>query len=200
MAVSGGWSNGQGVDCSQLLPALLLEAITEGSQHQLNVGRLGVVAHDTHTPDLPGGGAQAACNLDIVDVHGVLHNCSPVNASWHLNGVDSDQAVLVLLNKGLQAHAAQAIPQLVVQLVVPLPHGLQALLAHNGQGLTHGVPGANQTSVVVAALAEPAPVVTNQVQVQVVCGRGAAALLDLLHSTLTQEQRSSAWWARQALL
>jgi hypothetical protein len=43
---------------------------------------------------------------------------------------------------------------------VPLPHGPQPLLAHNGQRLAHCVEGADDARVVVAALRlEPAPVV-----------------------------------------
>ena len=46
---------------SQLLPPLLLEPVSEGGQHQLDVGRPRVIAHDAHAPHLAGGRPQATC-------------------------------------------------------------------------------------------------------------------------------------------
>ena len=53
-------------------------------------------------------------------------------------------------------------------------------------------PGADHAGVVVPALAEQAPVVPNQVQVQVVCRHLGFAVLYLLKCALVEEQWGSA--------
>ena len=58
----------------------------------------------------------------------------------HLDGVDSDEALAVILHEGLEAHRLEAIPQHVVHGLMPLPLLLQALLGCDGQGLPHGIP------------------------------------------------------------
>ena len=49
-------------------------------------------------------------------------------ARHYLDGVDSDEALAVIVHKGLEAHGVEAIPQHVVHGLMPLPLLLQALL------------------------------------------------------------------------
>eukprot|EP00955_Chlamydomonas_euryale_P076292 362606-Chlamydomonas_euryale.AAC.10 len=57
------------------------------------------------------------------------------------------------------------------------PGAAPHLLLHQQQRLAHRIPHRYHASVVVAALAKPAPVVANQVEIEVVrCGRRLAAL------------------------
>mmetsp|Transcript_19465 Transcript_19465/g.49518 ORF Transcript_19465/g.49518 Transcript_19465/m.49518 type:complete len:350 (+) Transcript_19465:536-1585(+) len=184
--------------CLQL--ALRLESLTEGGHDQLDVLRLGVVAHDAHTEHLAHGGAQAARDLHLVLVHGKLGERGPVHALGHLDRVHSGQPELVLLHKGLQPQGLEARPQLVVHVQVPLPHGVQPLLRHDRHRLAHGVKGGHGAGVVVRPLAEPPPVVAHQVEVQVVGGGRALARQQLLQCALPQHHGRRAGGPRQALL
>lgn len=46
----------------------------------------------------------------------------------HRDGVDSDEALAVILHKGLEAHGLEAVPQHVVHVLMSLPLLLQPLL------------------------------------------------------------------------
>lgn len=48
----------------------------------------------------------------------------------HLDGVDSNEALVGVLHEWLQAHLCEARPQLLVHALVPRPHSRQPLLAH----------------------------------------------------------------------
>mmetsp|Transcript_6662 Transcript_6662/g.17822 ORF Transcript_6662/g.17822 Transcript_6662/m.17822 type:complete len:297 (-) Transcript_6662:623-1513(-) len=180
--------------------ALLLQAIPEGLHYQRHVLGLCVEAHDANAEHLAGCGAQATRNLQVILVHGILDEGHGVHALGHLDGVHCAQPVCIILHKALQAQALQAIPQLVVHFIVAPPHVLQALLSYQCHGLTHRVECGHRACVVVEALAEPAPVVTNQVQVQVVGGRHLLAPLHLVHRLLAEEQGRSTRRAAEALL
>ena len=77
----------------------------------------------------------------------------------YLDGIHSDEPVLFVLHKGVQAKLLKPIPELVVQPFVLGPDGLQTLLSNNLQGLPHSVADRDQCCVVVdpLVLAEPAP-------------------------------------------
>jgi hypothetical protein len=62
------------------------------------------------------------CHWDTADTqaHTTSQSMTPVDS---LDGVDSSQAVLLLLNKWLQTQGPQARPQLVVHVLVALPAG-----------------------------------------------------------------------------
>ena len=56
------------------------------------------------------------------------------SAVTHLYRVDSAQSIIRVLHKGFQAQLPQALPQVLMQFLMPRPHGLQALLADQGKG------------------------------------------------------------------
>jgi hypothetical protein len=57
-------------------------------------------------------------------------HCSTIARSTvsHRDGVDSDEALTVILHKGLEAHGLEAIPQHVMHILMSLPLLLQPLL------------------------------------------------------------------------
>jgi hypothetical protein len=71
-------------------------------------------------------------NIDVDDVlqcHGT-----------HLDGVDSEQAVIFILHERLQSKATETRPEALVHFLVTGPQGLQALLVHDRQRLTQSIP------------------------------------------------------------
>ena len=60
-------------------------------------------------------------------------------------------------------------------------------------------PGGDGSSMVVPALAIPAPVVTHQIHVQVVCGYLGLAPLQLLHRPFAHEEGGCAYTHRDEL-
>mmetsp|Transcript_2057 Transcript_2057/g.3065 ORF Transcript_2057/g.3065 Transcript_2057/m.3065 type:complete len:225 (+) Transcript_2057:278-952(+) len=168
--------------------ALLLEAVAECGDDELDVLRASIVAHDADAPDLSDGGTEATGELHTVGIHGVLDQGGPVNALRDLDGVDGDDAVLFLGGVGLEAELGETLPELGGHILVALPHILEPLFGDEGEGLAESVEGADGPGVVVEALVEPAPVVADQVDVEGVGLGRDLAVLDLLEGTLRKHE------------
>jgi hypothetical protein len=80
------------------------------------------------------------------------------------------------------------------------PKTLQSSIDSGLKGVCHQtvLPGADHASVVVPALAEQTPVVSNQVQIQVVCRHLGFAVLNLLKRALIEVQWRSACMQQSA--
>jgi len=178
------------------------ERVAQRSEDELHVARPRVVAHKPNAPHLASRGAEAARDLLQIVLRGDKGgDVGPEHAVGDVDRRHGGQAVRRVLHKQREPHGLQPLVQLRRGGGVAGPQALQPLIGQQRQRLAQAVDAIHGKSVPVGArLAAHAPVLSNQIGIEIPRTNLALSSCDARPGALVQHQKREAGRRTETLL